>query len=172
LEFSDAHDDLRAPAIEVLAATPQALRSLVAHLPGWLLEQPADADWSPKDVVAHLLISQEQGAFSRIRAIVEQEQPVLPNIDERRELERSEFRDWKPQDLIAALTAKRAREIAWLRTLEPAALTRIGWHSEVGSVTAEQLLYHAAYHDCLHLRQLLSMVERYLDPLRGAMRAY
>jgi hypothetical protein len=91
LEASKAGGDLHAAAIEVLASTPLALESVVGRLPQWLLEQPIDDGWSPKDVIVHLLISQERGSFSRIRAIVGDDLPDLPNIDERQELEASDF---------------------------------------------------------------------------------
>ena len=39
-------------------------------------------------------------------------------------------------------------------------------------MTARELLFHVAYHDCHHLRQLLAMLQGSFEPLRGAMRVY
>ena len=58
------------------------------------------------------------------------------------------------------------------RSLDASAFERTGEHSAVGRVTAEEMLYHAAYHDTLHLSQLLRMLGTHFEPLRGAMRAF
>jgi uncharacterized damage-inducible protein DinB len=39
-------------------------------------------------------------------------------------------------------------------------------------VTAEEMLQHAAYHDCLHVGQVTVMLRAHFEPLRGAMRAF
>jgi hypothetical protein len=165
-------ENLREAALEILDSTPRVLHSLLSTLPAHLLERPADDDWSPKDVVAHLLVSQERGSFSRIRAIVESDQPALQNLDEQEELEHSGFRAWEAEALLSTLAVRRAEDVEWLRTLQPSALARVGLHSEVGPVTAEEFLYHAAYHDALHLRQFLGMLQSHLEPHRGRMRAF
>jgi DinB superfamily len=166
------NEDAYAAALDLLDSTPRILQSICAPLPDWLLETPADADWSPKDVLAHLLVSQERGSFSRVRAILGSEQPVLQNYDEQEELERSGFRSWEPEVLRAELIRKRSADVEWVRTLGDEALARAGLHSEVGRVTAREFIYHAANHDCLHLRQLLGMLQAHVEPLRGAMRAF
>jgi hypothetical protein len=34
------------------------------------------------------------------------------------------------------------------------------------------MLFHGAYHDALHLGQLLAMIQAFFEPRRGPMRAY
>jgi hypothetical protein len=78
--------DTQQAAIDILEATPVVLRALVARLPEEVLEAPADEDWSPKDVVAHFLLTQRLGALDRIKSMVEQDHPLLMNRDENEEL--------------------------------------------------------------------------------------
>jgi hypothetical protein len=66
---------------------------------------------------------------------------------------------------------RRGLDVEWLRSLSAKELTRVGLHSDVGTVTAGELVFHVAYHDSLHLRQLLGMLQGSFEPLRGPMRA-
>jgi DinB superfamily len=163
---------LRAEALDSLAATPDALGALVAGVPLAALEQAADGDWSAKDVLAHLVVSSRIGALARIRVIAVEDDPPLPDNDEDAELRRSGLRALPPAAILAEFAARRADDVAWLRTLDDAAFARGGRHSAVGRVTAEEFLYHAAYHDALHLAQLARMLGARFEPLRGAMRAF
>jgi hypothetical protein len=162
----------RLAALDVLGSIPGLLETIVVQLPRWVLEEPADADWSPKDVIAHLLVSEERGSFSRIRQILDQDHPPLQNLDEQDELERSGFRAWEPLALLFEFERRRREHVEWLRSVEKSLLSRSGNHSVVGPVSVEELVFHAANHDCLHLRQLLGMVQSHFEPRRGAMRAF
>ncbi len=70
------------------------------------------------------------------------------------------------------ITTERVPILVWGESVDDAALARTGEHSAVGPVTAEELLYHAAYHDTVHLGQLTRMLGSHFEPLRGAMRAF
>ena len=165
-------NETHAAATAVLAATPDCLEAILRSLPRVTLERAADGDWSPKDVAAHLLISEDQGAIGRIRAIAGSNDAHLPSYDEQAELERSEWRSADLGALLAEFRMRREADVAWLTALGEGELSRTGRHAEVGSVTARELLFHVAYHDCLHLRQLLAMLQGSFEPLRGAMRVY
>ncbi len=165
-------DELRQAAIEVLTHTPTVLRGLLDGVPAALLETPADEGWTPKDVVAHLLITHQVGAIDRIRSMVEGDHPLLLNRDENEELQRSGYQAWPLVDLLEEFARRREADIGWLRTLDASAFARTGEHSAVGHVTAIEMLHHAAYHDTLHLGQLTRMLGAHFDPRRGAMRAF
>lgn len=164
--------DPHAAALETLAATPALLRSLLAALPPDLTETAAEGDWSPKDVVAHLLLAERNGAVARIRTIVTTDDPLLQNRDEDDELAQSGTRARSLPDLLAEFAQLRADDVTWLGMLDERTLLRGGRHSAVGRVTARELLFHAAYHDCLHLAQLAAMLQSHFEPYRGAMRAF
>lgn len=159
-------------ALDTLAATPAALRVLLGGLGDEVVETAADEGWSPKDVVAHLLVSGRLGAVERIRAVVERERPALPGYDEHEELERSGFRARPAGQLLDDFERQRGEHVEWLRGLPAEAFARSGEHSEVGAVTAGELLHHIAYHDQLHLGQLTRMLGARFEPLRGPMRRF
>ncbi len=164
--------DLREGALATLAATPGVLRALLTPLPAALVDTPADGDWSPRDVAAHLLLTNRIGALARMRSIVDADEPALQNNDEDEELRRSGLRAQPLAELLDAFAARRAEDVAWLRALDPAALARAGTHSAAGRVTAEEFLFHAAYHDLLHLEQLSRMLGAAYEPRRGGMRRF
>jgi hypothetical protein len=159
-------------AIDLLDATPRVLRALLAGLSSERLEVPADEDWSPHDVVSHFLITQRIGALDRIRSMIEQEYPLLMNRDENEELRRSGYESRAVPDLLEEFSRRREADTAWLRTLEAQDLQRSGDHSVAGHVTAEEMLYHAAHHDTVHLAQLTTMLGAYFEPHRGPMRVF
>ena len=165
-------NDLLAAALDIMASTPALLRSLLDALPDEVTEQPADATWSPKDVVAHLLMTSKQGGVTRIRAIIAQDEPALPAFDEEVELERSGLRVRPLAEILDEFARVREDDVVWLKKLDGASLARSGRHSQVGLVTAEEFLYHSAHHDCLHIGQLSAMIQGQFEPLRGAMRVF
>jgi hypothetical protein len=165
-------EPLRVAALESVASTPALLRVLVETLPAKVLAQPADGDWSPHDVAAHLLLTNRIGAFARIRTIVAEDEPALLNHDEEEELRRSGLRERPVAEIVDEFGTRRAEDVAWLRTLDDAAYARVGHHSVAGRVTAEEFLFHGAYHDMLHLAQLARMIGAAFEPLRGGMHMF
>jgi hypothetical protein len=164
--------DLRTDALAVLKITPPVLENLLGGVPEHLVDTPLDEGWSPKDVVAHLLLSEEKGAIGRIRAVVTSDLPTLQDFDEKVELDRSGFRDRTWAELLNDFTLVRLADTEWLVSLSPHSFARRGFHTAVGGVTAEELLCHAAYHDALHLRQLVAMLQCHFEPHRGVLRAF
>ena len=164
--------DDRGGAIDVLRATPGVLELLAGALREDLAETPADADWSPRDLVCHLVLAEENGAMARIRAVVSDDQPLLLNWDDEEVLRDSNLRLLPIGVLVSKLADMRKENVAWLAGLAPEAFSRTGRHSEVGKVRGEEFLFHAAYHDSLHISQLARMVGVQFDPLRGALKAY
>jgi hypothetical protein len=127
--------DLRNCAVDILQSTPGLLRSLSK-----LAESPADK-LVPKDVIAHLLLTESLGSMGRIRAIQADDMPTLFGYDEHVELERSGLRGREAHDLLGQLASLRAEHVAWLRTLDRGILERAALHAKVGLVTVEQILF-------------------------------
>ncbi len=161
-----------ADAIAQLRATPTTLEALFGALDDERAVQPVDAGWGPKHVVAHLTLTDRMGAIGRIRRIQDEEHPLLPEVDEEAALRDSGLLTKTPRQILEGFVSARNENVRWFATLSPEAFKRTGRHSAVGELTAEQLLFHAAYHDTLHLQQLLAMLALAFEPLRGPMRAY
>jgi hypothetical protein len=119
-----------------------------------------------------LIVTDRLGAIGRLKRVVAEDSPLLPFFDEEAELEGSGLRSREIANLLAQFVAARDADLAWLRTLRREDLARSGTHSAVGRMSGLEVLYHAAYHDANHVRQLLAMIEGLYEPLRGAMRAY
>lgn len=169
MAFMDAQRDT---AIAALAATPRIIRSIVGAIPADILTLHDSDAWSIADVVAHVVLTGRMGAISRIRSVVTEDDPLLLNHDEEAELAASGLRTKSAGELLQMFTDERERDMAWLQGLDDAAFARTGHHSVAGQVTAGEFLQHAAYHDCLHVAQMISIAQGHFEPLRGAMRMF
>jgi hypothetical protein len=164
--------ELRRAAIVQLEGTPAVTRLLITGASTDSLQASADGDWSPHDVVAHLLITQRIGALDRIHSMIEQERPLLLNRDENEELARSGYGVRPATELLEEFERRRQADIEWLRKLESSAWAREGEHSVAGRVTAGEMLFHAAHHDLVHVAQLAQMLASQFEPHRGGMRVF
>ena len=106
--------------LDVLAATPDTLRALLARLPDAITSAPADEGWSAHDVVAHLASLDPLTLVGRVRAIIDEDQPVLVGIDEHDVLERSGLRERPLAEILDEMERTRAAALVWLRELTPA----------------------------------------------------
>ncbi len=153
-------------AFSLVANTPAVLEAMLAGLPPELLEGPADGGWTPKDVVAHLLDVQEIAFVTRIRRIIEEDNPVILPIEPSERLEFGGYDSKSLADLLSEFRAQRARDIAWMKSLPPKALARTGTHYEAGTVTGDNFVHYWAVHDQHHIRQLTKMLKA---PIEGAI---
>jgi hypothetical protein len=153
-------------ASEVLRQTPYALSRLLEGLsPEWIQSEGNEADWSPYDVVGHLIHCEETDWIIRVEIILRQEG----------------HRKFEPFDRLAQFRSSQRRtlsdlltEFAHLRNsnlermvrwqLTPAMLELTGLHPELGEVTLKQLLATWVVHDLNHIRQIVTYMSRkYLD---------
>jgi hypothetical protein len=156
-------------ALAVIDATPRTLRALLADLPDAVVNAPGAEGWSARDVVAHLTSVHRPAFAERLRVMVEQDDPLLPNVDEEAELRSSGYRARPVVQLIDELTAMRAEESAWVRTLSADQLLRTGRHEIAGRLLVSEIIHHEAWHDLLHIRQVCGLLAAPLDAARGAM---
>ncbi len=164
---------LTAVTLATLRATPSVLRPLVEGVPEEV-RQAAPApeanagDWSISTVVAHLIDGHRRQA-GRIRLMVEQDIPVLQNVDEWESMQASGLLGRPTEELLVTFEDLRAADAAWYASLDAAALARTGVHSVGGEVTVANILNHAAYHDAQHLGQIARLIEVAAHAGRGNM---
>jgi hypothetical protein len=72
-------------------------------------------------------------------------------------------------ELLDRFERDRAEAMEWLNGLAPGSFARGGAHEVAGRITAADQLNHFAYHDLLHIRQIVSLLIPRLDRARGAM---
>src|SRR5262245_55614338 len=108
-------NETHAAAMAVLAATPDCLEAILRPLPRVTPERAADGDWAPNDVAPPPLISEDQGAVGRFRAIAGSNDAHLLSHDEQAELEGSEWRKADLGALLAEFRMRREADVAWRR---------------------------------------------------------
>ena len=159
-------------ALEIYASTPATLRALLGGLPESITSVAADEGWSVHDVVVHLTSLDPFSMVGRVRAILDQDDPVIPDLDEQEVLERSGLQSKPLADVLDQLARQRGDAVVWLRELMPEQLARTGRHSAAGPLSAAEIIHHKAWHDLLHVGQICRMLSAPLDAGSGAMRRY
>jgi hypothetical protein len=137
--------------VEVLAATPRAVRDLTAGLPAELLtRRPEPEEWSAAEVLGHLWDGELMVA-TRGRLILAQDEPPLLGYDQDAwaRLARAPF-----ADLLESYEALRTANLHLIRNTPKPDHDRVGVHSERGRMSFRLLYQEIAGHDRAHLRQL------------------
>jgi DinB family protein len=143
---------------EVQAATPSALRALVADAGDRLRVRPAANEWSPLECVGHI-IDGELVSSTRYRWILAHDEPPLMGYDQDLWVRRLRHNEDDVEVLVAAFEGlRRANLDLWART--PAAdRARIGMHSERGPESYDLTFRLIAGHDRNHLAQARRALE-------------
>jgi hypothetical protein len=136
----------------VQAATPAAVRALVAEAGPDLRQRPAAGEWSVLGCLAHL-VDGEVVSAARYRWILAEERPDLIGYDQDRWVDRLHDEREDPEALLALFEAlRRANLELWARTPE-ADRERVGLHRERGPESFRLLFSLMAGHDRFHLDQ-------------------
>lgn len=162
---------LDAEALSVLATTPMLVRSMIAGMPGSFLAPQGD-NWGPRQVLEHLLDTEAIAFRSRIRRIVEEDDPRIQPIDPSARLVEGGYAGRELDDLLDWFEQARAESLRWLHSLSPDALERTGEHEVAGTISAAELVSYWATHDLIHLRQLTRALQDRFLPRIGNMHAF
>lgn len=160
--------------IEILRQTPDTLTSMLAGLsPEWTQSSGHKDNWSPYDVIGHLIHGEKTDWIPRAEIILAQ----------------GEDRTFEPYDRLAQFEISRGKslrellnEFAGLRRsnidkligwqLSPEQFRLTGVHPAFGSVTLAQLFATWAVHDLTHIQQIVRhMASQYSDAV-GPWREY
>ena len=143
------------------AATPAALRALVADAGPVLRVRPEPGEWSALECVGHITDG-ELVVASRYRWILAEDQPAIVGYDQALWVAGLRHNDDDVEDLLDLFEALRASNIElWSRT-SPADRARVGMHSERGPESLDLTFRLAAGHDRIHMAQ----ARRALDAAR------
>lgn len=143
-------------ATALLARTPAVLDSLLRGLPdAWLNANEGEKTWTPVDIVAHFLYTEQVNWIPRarhIRAYGESE-PFPPF---KRFGHVTEPGAQSVPQLLDEFASLRASSLAELRSwnLGPSDLEMRGRHPALAAVTLAELLSAWTVHDLTHLHQL------------------
>lgn len=154
-----------APFAARLAATPDALRALLAGLSDadarW---RPADEGWSIVEILGHLADEDELDFGARLRLLLEQPRAAWPGIDPDTTVVERGHAQRPLAAQLDAFAARRAESLAWLKAYTAVEDRPVHEHPALGRLSPADLLANWAAHDLLHLRQLAArlwqLVER------------
>ncbi len=114
---------------------------------------PADGGWTARQV-AHHLADSEAMAYTRLRRLVADPDPVvIQGYDEPRWAERLHY-DRPIDEAVAVVHAVRAASLALLEALTPDEWARAATHSESGEYSVERWLEIYAEHPHQHAAQI------------------
>jgi len=141
-----------------LSRSPERLRELLSDVPSAAFNyKPAEEQFSILENVCHLRDIEVEGYSKRIRRIIDEDNPELPDIDGAR---LAIERDYNHQDLSNAVTAfveARNHNLALLEQIDSQTLSRSGNLQGVGTVTLRKLLEMMAEHDEGHMEELRNL---------------
>jgi len=159
-------------AIEIIGATPSALRALLSGVPNDALEAPVDEGWSAKDVVAHLLDAHSVAFTDRIRRILSEDRPLIKPIDPSARLQEQGYGSWTLGRLLDTFERVRNDDLTMLRGLSAEQMGRLADHAEAGEISVSDLAHQCAVHDMMHLQQIARMLQTQLARHVGNMARY
>ena len=145
------------PCLDILAATPGILRSLMTELTGegarW---KPGPERFSVAEVLAHLAHSESHCYRMRLDRFMAETRPEFESDDAQMHLDL--YRGADPQEAFHRFQVQRERNLEFLRHLPDGAGERVALHRDFGKITLAQMLHEWALHDLGHIRQVAELV--------------
>lgn len=146
------------PCLDLLEATPQILRGLMAGLSEddvrW---KPAPDRFSIGEVLAHLSHSEWHCYRMRVDRFMAEDRPELEPDDASFHLDLYSKTD--PEDAFDRFEEEREKNVEYLRDLPASAGRRIAFHKGANTeVTLNNMLHEWAMHDLGHVRQIAELV--------------
>jgi hypothetical protein len=162
-----------AQTTDLLARTPDLLRTLLIGLPEAWTDTPDTAEgWRPRDVVGHLITGEQTDWMVRTKRILEDgTSRAFDRFDRFAMLERDA--GMPLDELVEQFAQLREANMAALRDLiTDADLDRRGQHPSLGEVTLRELLATWAVHDLDHIAQIYAGLAGSHDADVGPWKAY
>lgn len=148
----------RAALIARYRAGPAEILAAVAEVgEAGLDTRPADAGWTPREVIHHTADS-EMTAAIRLRRLIAEDNPLIVGYDGDEFARRLHYADRPIEPALAAIAAARAATVQILDGLSDAQWARTGTHSESGPYGVERWLEIYADHCHDHADQIRTAV--------------
>jgi uncharacterized protein (TIGR03083 family) len=144
------------PAAARLARSRARLLEAVEALSESELDRPAGSDWTVRQTLTHLILSEEDHCRV-IAAIASNRLDRLPRQFDIDAHNASRLAEQPPLDrpaLLAALAAQHERTLTLLASLSDAQLAQIGPHPALGNISAGDIFRVIAVHEQIHLRDI------------------
>jgi len=126
--------------------------SLTGTTPEELDRRPPGSDWSARQITHHLADS-ETTAYVRLRRLIAEDNPTIPEYDEGAFARRLHY-DRPIEPSLAVLRAVREASLQLLESLTPQEWERSGTHSEAGPYSVDDWLLTYSKHSHEHADQI------------------
>lgn len=144
--------------LDVISETPRRVAQLVEKIgPDRLETPPAPGKWSVRDIISHLADGEMVFAF-RLRQTLAEDHHVIQPFDQ--DLWAKSYPSCDASLALAVLTALRAWNIALIRSVKPADLSKPVTHPERGTMTFQTIVETMAGHDRNHIQQIEAIAGR------------
>lgn len=140
------------PLEVILAATPEAIRSMLATIgEANSSTRPAPGKWSPAEIVCHLADCELVFGF-RMRQTLAEDAPTIQPFDQDKWAQ--QYTGIVAESALQVFSALRGWNLRLIQSALPAAAGRTTTHPERGVLTFKTLVEIMAGHDLNHLTQL------------------
>jgi hypothetical protein len=149
--------DERESVFRELDAMPSFLAHHVGSLTGEAVTRRGTGDtFSPVEQCWHLADLEVEGYGVRIRRLLTEEMPSLPDFDGGRIAEERQYWTKSLQEGLRAFEAARRANLARLRSVPESEWSREGVQAGVGAITLAALLNMMEEHDASHRAEILA----------------
>src|SRR5262249_11530544 len=158
---------------KLLNAAVATIHAEMAALPPPALAwHPASGEWCVKEVLGHLIETEQRGFAGRIRIILAGDTPPLETWDQEAVARARQdcARDWTA--LLAEFSRLRADSAELVARLRPEALGRGGQPPKVGFLQVGDLLHEWVHPARTHIRQMLANTQALVWPYMGNARRF
>jgi len=144
-----------ADIIEAIETGPERARRAAEGLSAAKMKQrPRDAEWSIKEVMAHLLKVERDLFVPRLTQLASVERPSFASFDADAWARERDHREGDFGNDGRLFSAARAETVALLRGLPAEAERRVGFSEFFGPLTLGEYATHVVDHDIEHLGQI------------------
>jgi hypothetical protein len=148
-----------APLLDSLDAMPQDLRSAAVRVTAEAARTPPpDGGFSLVEQAWHLADLEREGYGERIRRLLAEDDPELPDFDGARAAAERQYRTRSLAEGIAAFLAARTANLALLRSVPAAAWGRAGRQEGVGRVLLRDIPRMMREHDDSHRAEIAALL--------------
>ncbi len=146
--------------VRFLEETPEHIRQLAVELASEDLKwKPSVDEFSVLEQVCHLHDLEREGYSARIRKLLTEEQPALPDFDGSRIASERDYNSQEFESAFQEFARERKENVRVMKTLSPDQLNRSGVLEGVGAITLERLLQLMREHDQSHRKELSDLRE-------------
>ncbi len=144
---------------------PSILRRRVAGLSEDVLRSKrSEAEFSVAENICHLRDIEREGYSMRLRRLLDEEQPRLPDIDGARLARERSYNSQPVPTALEEFAAERMGNVGLILGLQSEQLRRGGFLETVGDITVERLLRIMEEHDREHLHLIEQRLEAAAKP--------